>query len=239
MLVQGPKSLIIEGNIGAGKSTFLKLVGKFLDTDVVFEPHDHWQDIEGENLLDKFYKDTKRWAYTFQTYAFITRVLAQEKSTKNSKKDFQVLERSVFSDRYCFAKNCFEMGTMTKLEWSLYKDWFSWIVEGYTTKPSGFIYLKTDPEICYKRLLKRNRSEEENVPLEYLKMLDQKHNSWLVEKSGEVYFVKDVPVLVLDCDKDFELDKEEQLKHLTAIAQFFGVKFKQQEKEKEFSSLLL
>lgn len=233
------KSLIIEGNIGAGKSTFLKIVGRFLDSDIVFEPHEKWQDVEGENLLDLFYKDTKRWAYTFQTYAFITRVLEQEKNAKNTDKDFQVLERSVYSDRYCFAKNCFEMGTMNKLEWSLYKDWFSWLVEQYTAKPAGFIYLKTDPEICYNRLVKRNRSEESNVPLKYLKLLDQKHNDWLMEKKGVSEFIADVPVLVLDCNKDFEFDVSEQVKHMNSIADFFGVKLKKDYIERETAELSL
>ncbi len=238
MSSQLAKSLIIEGNIGAGKSTFLKIVQRFLDSDIVFEPHTKWQDIGGENLLDKFYKDTKRWAYTFQTYAFITRVLEQEKNARETKKEFQVLERSVYSDRYCFAKNCFEMGTMTQMEWSLYKDWFAWLVEQYTAKPTGFIYLKTDPDICYNRLVKRSRSEEADVPLEYLTLLDKKHNDWLVKKEGISEFVSDVPVLVLDCNKDFEFDVDEQMKHMNAIADFFGVKIKEGSKEAQLSTSL-
>ena len=52
-----PKSFIVEGNIGAGKSTFLKIIQKHLDVQVVFEPHEKWQKvIDGQNLLDKFYK---------------------------------------------------------------------------------------------------------------------------------------------------------------------------------------
>lgn len=239
MCSQLAKSLIIEGNIGAGKSTFLKLVEKYLDTSVVFEPHTKWQDVGGENLLDKFYKDTSRWAYTFQTYAFVTRVLEQENNARSTSKEFQVLERSVYSDRYCFAKNCYEMGTITPLEWSLYKEWFSWLVEQYTTKPKGFIYLKTDPEICYSRLLKRSRSEEAGVPLEYLNLLDRKHNDWLINKEGISEFVFDVPVLVLDCNKDFEFDVNEQIKHMNTIAKFFGVKFKEIKKESEFNAISL
>ena len=62
------KVLILEGNIGAGKSTFLKILKNNLNVDIIFEPTDKWQDVENEgNILDLFYKDTKRWAYTFQT----------------------------------------------------------------------------------------------------------------------------------------------------------------------------
>src|SRR3990167_2260813 len=220
-----PKTLILEGNIGAGKSTFLNIINKFLDSEVVYEPHEKWQNVEGENLLDKFYKDTPRWAYTFQTYAFVTRVLEHEKFSRKTEKEFMVLERSVYSDRYCFAKNCFEMGTMSALEWHLYKDWFAWLVEQYTPKPHGFIYLKTDAEVCFNRLVKRNRLEESEIPLEYLKMLNNKHNDWLIEKRDVSDYLKDVPVLTLECNKDFEFDTNEQYNHLNAIKEFFGVNF--------------
>jgi len=77
---------VIEGNIGAGKSTFLRLLDQRLQIDPVFEPHDKWQNVgDGENLLEKFYTDIRRWAYTFQTYAFVTRVLEQERQVHNCK----------------------------------------------------------------------------------------------------------------------------------------------------------
>ena len=49
-------SIIVEGNIGAGKSTFLKMVNDYLDLQIVYEPHEQWQDVGGENVLDHFYK---------------------------------------------------------------------------------------------------------------------------------------------------------------------------------------
>ena len=223
----GFKSLIVEGNIGAGKSTFLKIMAQYLDINPVFEPHEKWQQIgsaKGENLLDKFYKDTQRWAYTFQTYAFVSRVVEQEANMKKYPNKANVMERSVYSDRYCFAKNCFEMGLITDLEWELYKQWFAWLVENYTVKPNGFIYLQLDPEISYSRLLKRSRKEEVGVSLDYLKKLHQKHEEWLTDKKEIEDYLKDVPVLVLKCNKDFENDVAEQVKHANQIADFFNIK---------------
>ena len=219
--------LVIEGNIGAGKSTFLRLLNEHLSIDPVFEPHDKWQNIgDGENLLEKFYTDIRRWAYTFQTYAFVTRVLEQEKQVKDCNTGVQVLERSVYSDRYCFAKNCYEMGVMQPLEWQLYRDWFNWLVEGYTTKPTGFIYLKTDPEVCYNRLKKRNRHEEAAVPLDYLKRLNEKHEDWLIKRTEVADYLQDVPVVTLECNRDFEQDSDELAKHLAQIVDQFGIEYK-------------
>ncbi len=217
--------VIVEGNIGAGKSTFLKIIGSRLNAQLVYEPIHQWQNIAGENLLEHFYKDAKRWGYTFQTYAFITRIMAQLEHSARNNYPLQILERSVYSDRYCFAKNCFELGFMNALEWKLYQEWFAWLVENYAPKPDAFIYLKTDPEVCYERLLKRNRSEESAVSLDYLKLVHDKHQEWLVYKQGVTPQISKVPVLALECNEDFESSKNVQDLHMNQILEFVTIQF--------------
>ncbi|KKP35336.1 MAG: hypothetical protein UR26_C0006G0020 [candidate division TM6 bacterium GW2011_GWF2_32_72] len=214
--------LIVEGNVGAGKSTFLKILQKYFAVQTVFEPLYRWQHVVGdENLLDKFYKDTTRWAYTFQSYAFITRVLEQKINAEKNTTPVQILERSVYTDRYCFAKNCFEMGTISPLEWELYQEWFSWLVDNYTTKPDGFIYLQTDPQVCFDRMKNRNRTEENAIPLDYIQKLHNKHEEWLIKKNGVVPYIANTPVLVLECNEDFENNIVQQQLHVEKIAKFF------------------
>jgi len=181
----------------------------------------YWNDVEGKaHPYSSFYKDIPRWAYTFQSYAFITRIIEQMEKAKHNEHGVQVLERSVYSDRYCFAKNCFEQGTMSALEWKLYQEWFEWLIVNYAPKPTGFIYLKTDPEVCFKRLNKRGREEEAGVPLEYLQSLHDKHEAWLLNKHEVASYLHDVPVLIIDCNQEFENDKEQMQKHKNAILAF-------------------
>lgn len=79
----GRITLAVEGNIGAGKSTFLNLMSdgslELQDiVEVVPEPVEEWQAVtSGDhpiNLLDRFYKDPQRYAYTFQHYVLLTRM---------------------------------------------------------------------------------------------------------------------------------------------------------------------
>lgn len=225
MQMRNQKYFVVEGNIGSGKSTFLKVINTFLNAQVVYEPHTKWQNVGGENLLEHFYKDTKRWGYTFQTYAFITRILEREKAALVNSHPFQILERSVYSDRYCFAQNCYEMGLMTSLEWSLYQEWFTWLVDAYTVKPSGFIYLQTDPSVCYQRLVKRNRHEELGVTSDYLQLLHDKHERWLIEKQGVTEYIRETPVLVIPCNEEFETDRDMQKAHMAKIIDFLEIQY--------------
>lgn len=217
--------LIVEGNIGAGKSTFLKIIGKALNAQIVCEPVHKWQNVSGENLLERFYTETQRWAYSFQTYAFVTRVTAQEEHARVNDKPMQVLERSVYSDRYCFAQNCFELGYINKLEWELYCDWFSWLVEQYTPRPDAFIYLQTDPKVCHKRLLKRSRTEEVSVGMDYLHLLHRKHEDWLIHRKDISPRLRETSVIVLPCNEDFENNPEIQRAHIAAITEFLNAKY--------------
>ncbi len=218
----GISSFIIEGNIGAGKSTFLRLIQSRVNAQIVYEPCAQWQNVagSGHNLLEKFYNDTPRWAYTFQTFAFVSRLVEQSKQMVYNTSGLQILERSVFSDRYCFAHNAHAAGLMSDLEWTLYKEWFNWLVDQYVPHPTGFIYLQTDPEVCFERLKKRGRSEESVVALEYLQSLHACHEKWLIEKQDIAHYLHDVPVLVLDCNPEFEMDPERLAKHDKAIAEF-------------------
>lgn len=213
---------VVEGNIGAGKSTFLKKMGSMLQAQVVYEPVKTWQNVGGENLLDAYYKDGARWAYTFQTYAILSRIIALEEHAQQNDKLFQLAERSVYSDQFCFAKNLHEAGVISNLEWNLYITWFSWLTEKHIEQPAGFIYLRTDPRICLERLIKRSRSEEKSVTLDYLTLVHEKHEQWFIHKKGVAHAAQAIPTLVINCDEDFEENSALQQKLAQQVATFIG-----------------
>jgi deoxyadenosine/deoxycytidine kinase len=77
-MLEKPKFISIEGNIGSGKSTILKVIREnFPELAILDEPLSDWQNV-GEkkniNLLELYYKDQARWGFTFQIYAFMSRL---------------------------------------------------------------------------------------------------------------------------------------------------------------------
>jgi len=211
---------ILEGNIGAGKSTFLKLLAQNMpDISVGFEPLHNWQSkVHGQSLLSNFYEKPQRWAYSLETFAMICRVFEHLKD-QECENDI-IIERSIYSGHYVFAMNGYEQGFMSDIEWHIYNQWFNALVSTKCKTPQGFIYLRVDPEIAYKRIKKRNRLAEKKITLAYLKQIHGCHEKFLIEKAGILPDLKPVPVLILDCNEDFEGKPIVLEKHLSLVREF-------------------
>ena len=201
---------IIEGNIGAGKSTFLKLIKFYIqEAQVSFEPLENWNSkIQGESLLENFYKNPQRWAYTLETVTMIAR-LKEHLENQKQNNPFIVMERSIYSGRYCFAYNDYLNGFLSDFEWQIYLELFDLLTKNIIKPPKGFIYLKVDPKIALQRINQRNRRGE-TIPLEYLEQINERHEEFLIKKINVIDQIKNVPVLVIDCDQSFETDVDYQ-----------------------------
>ena len=60
------------------------------------------------------------------------------------------MERSVYSDRNVFAKNCYEKGLINDIEWKTYLNWFEWLSKKVSVNGDAYIYLRTSPEKSYE-----------------------------------------------------------------------------------------
>jgi len=177
--------IFVEGNIGSGKTKFLSQIEKYYgdDCQVIYEPLDTWtslKDENGTNILDHFYKDAKKYAYTFQNVAFMSKIKKLEEIDYTKKYVF--IERSIWSDKNVFAKNCALSKLINSIEYQVYLIWFDWI-ESVCRKPQGpnhFLYLRCSPETSFARVNKRGRVEESSIPLEYLAEIHKRHDDWLI-----------------------------------------------------------
>lgn len=190
---------------------------------------DKWQNVgDGKvNLLMEFYRNpevgdaafplattssiilphfAKRYAYTFQNYVFLTRMVqvsgwptvvtlsslippllccptanrSLQERESYSKSMCRLLERSVFSDRMVFVRAVHKSKFLSDTELAIYDSWFEPVLHTLPTLvPSGFIYLRAQPETCHRRMQRRNRNEETSVQIEYLRDLHQNHEDWL------------------------------------------------------------
>ncbi len=183
-----PLIITLDGNIGAGKSTLLEAIQRYLPSVVVIpEPVGEWLTMtneHGESLLKLFYKDKRRWAYTFQNAAILTRLLDTQRILKEwkptpGKLPIIITERSVLTDRHVFADMLHNDGILDDLEWKLYLRWYEAYAKDLPI--GGIIHLNTSAGTSSDRIKIRAREGEESIELAYLEQLDTQHAKWVSE----------------------------------------------------------
>jgi deoxyadenosine/deoxycytidine kinase len=179
----------VEGNIGSGKSTFMNLLKENLKhvngIPVVFveEPVDEWVSIQsedGKSMIELFYADKGKYAFSFQIMAYISRLKCLQDTIQKYPDCILISERSLLADYHVFAKMLYEDDLISHENFQIYCKWFHYFSQ--SCEADGIIYLKTDPEVCYQRCITRNRKGEEEIPLEYLTCCSNKHDEWLNEE---------------------------------------------------------
>jgi len=157
--------ITIDGNIGSGKSTLLNYIHKNNKIAIDLEPVENW-----ELHLKKLYdNDNKSSSYNFQIKVWLDRCWVQEKSNNI----LMLMERSPYFIKNVFVENAKNEKSITSDEYdtlqSLYKK------TDILWEPSGYIYLRSDPEKCYERCIKRGRESEINITLEYITDIHNLH----------------------------------------------------------------
>lgn len=185
----------VEGNIGSGKSTLIKYMKEKLNEidniPIMYlpEPVHLWESIkseDGKNMIEKFYENQERYSFSFQMMAYISRLKIFKDAIVENPDAIIITERCLLTDYNIFAKMLYESNKMLKEEYEIYKKWFEYFNE---IKISQFIYIKTDPEVSYDRCVKRNRSGENNISLEYLQTCNKMHEDWFQNENKNLYII--------------------------------------------------
>lgn len=235
----------IEGNIGSGKSTLCGMLNSYfnhvnksqhhIQYHFIEEPVKEWENIKdntnnNKNILELFYENQNKYAFVFQTTAYITRlqtikkvidtILVERNNAlqidklqiyKKHVKHILITERSLQTDKNIFAQMLYDDGKLNEIEWQSYNYWFDTFVGDYGS--SKIIYVETDPEISYKRTKKRNRQGEESIPVDYLKRCHSYHTKWIssLERENVYYF---------DSSREIDTDKKVSFKYMENVLNF-------------------
>uniref|UniRef100_A0A6C0DR16 Deoxynucleoside kinase domain-containing protein n=1 Tax=viral metagenome TaxID=1070528 RepID=A0A6C0DR16_9ZZZZ len=174
----------IEGNIGSGKSTLLENLKDHYkyNPNVIFlqEPVDEWESIkdsEGTTMLQKFYQDQAKYSFPFQMMAYISRLALLKKCCEEHPNATIITERSLYTDKYVFAKMLFDGGFIEDVNYQIYKRWFDTFANEFPIH--GIIYVNTNYEICNERIKLRSRTGESNIPIEYLQNCGKYHDDMM------------------------------------------------------------
>jgi deoxyadenosine/deoxycytidine kinase len=142
--------IVIDGNIGSGKSTQIELLHK-AGFKTKREPIEQWP-------LDLFYKDPSRWAFLLQMAIL---------KTYTDPDDDCIYERCMQSSKHVFWLHLVMSNLVTAAEIKEYDFWYrkvSW-------RPDVKIYLHSSPAECYKRIQARGQTGDSGVKFEYIEKI--------------------------------------------------------------------
>jgi len=218
------KIISIEGNIGSGKSTLLaNLREHFKDNiNILFlkEPVDEWETIRDANnvtMLEKFYADQEKYSFPFQMMAYISRLAILKEAIKINPGAIIITERSLYTDKMVFAKMLFDSGKIELVNYKIYLKWFDTFACDFPI--NKFIYVNALPEVCHGRIMKRSRSGESNIPLEYLSSCHDYHTHMLeINEPHSICNQK----LVLDGNVDIYTNKNQLDDWIDQITEFIN-----------------
>ncbi|MDT0649742.1 2-amino-4-hydroxy-6-hydroxymethyldihydropteridine diphosphokinase [Autumnicola edwardsiae] len=192
--------IAVEGNIGAGKTSFSTMISQDFNAKLILER------FKDNPFLPKFYEDKERYAFSLEMSFLADRYqqLADDISQYDLFKDFVISDYDVFKS-LIFAKI-----TLQEDEYSLYNKLFH-LMYKELVKPELYIYLYQNTDRLLENIKKRGRDYEQNIQPEYLLEINKSYLSFIKSQTGMKVQIIDIS------DKDFVNNRKDYLTLLDEI----------------------
>lgn len=187
------KTLIIEGNIGCGKSTMLEIFGNKPDVEAVPEQVERWTNWNGRNMLQAMYDDPIKYGEEFQNIVIKTMV---ENHLKQTTKRIKLQERSLFSTEACFIKNSYQDKVFTRNQFQSLSEKCQNLRKDLQISADCILYMRISPEVALHRIKARGRDGEENISLDLLTKLHILHEEYIMSQK--------IPVAIVDANRSLD-----------------------------------
>ena len=173
--------VVIEGNIGAGKTTLATRIADEFNARLILE---HFAD---NPFLPKFYKEPDKYSFPLELSFLASRYrqLKEEIVVQDLFKSFTV------ADYYFMKSLVFASSTLTGDEYNLYRQIF-YIIYGSLPKPDIYIYLHLSPERLLKNIKKRGRNYETYITKEYLQTIQESYFAFFKQNPENRYLIIDI-----------------------------------------------
>lgn len=192
--------VVIEGNIGAGKTTLASMIASQFNARLILEQ------FADNPFLPKFYSDPAKYAFPLELSFMASRYkqMYGESGTKDLFTSFTI------ADYYFMKSLVFASSTLKDDEFNLYRQIF-YIIFSSLQKPDIYVYLHVDPEKLLDNIRKRGREYEKHITKEYLCKIQDSYFTFFKQNPGNRYLVIDINGI------DFVADGEQYSKIIGTI----------------------
>jgi len=173
--------IVIEGNIGAGKTTLAKMLAQKYNANLILE------EFLSNPFLPKFYENPDKFGFHVEL-AFLADRYKQVHSEIHSP---EIFKSFTVADYYFMKSLIFATITLRKDELSLFKKLFE-IIYQTLPKPDLFVYLHCELPELKENIRKRGRSFEQSIPNSYLKDLEKGYFAFMKTQQDFRFAVIDI-----------------------------------------------
>lgn len=194
MLAEKYRFIVVEGPIGAGKTTLARLLSERMHTRLLLE------DASANPFLAKFYQDPERHALPTQLFFLFQRAEQMRNLAQND-----LFQHGTVTDFLLDKDPLFARLNLSDDEFRLYREIYRHL-EPQALKPDLVIYLQTPVEALMERIVQRNIGYEQTISLNYLTRLTEGYSQFF-------HHYEAAPLLIVNSEnfnfsgepKDFEL----------------------------------
>lgn len=209
-LLDTAKYIVVEGPIGAGKTSLARRLSEHLDAALFLEQ------AQDNPFLARFYHNPARWALATQI-AFLHQRVDQFATFPESPPD-----RRVVSDFLMEKDPLFAELNLPSDELALYQRVFAAVRPPSRPTPDLVIYLQARPETLITRVHQRGLDAERPITESYLQRVSERYATFFYDYDAAPLFIVDAEVLnPIDHEDDFDMLLE-RLRNMRGYREFFG-----------------
>jgi deoxyguanosine kinase len=172
--------LVIEGNIGAGKTTLAKMLSEDLNSKLILE------EFTDNPFLPKFYNEPVRFSFPLE----LSFLAERYNQLKTDLADRDLFCNMTIADYYFMKSLIFAQNTLAPDEYNLYRRLFDIIYEKLP-KPDLYLYLHLPVELLLQNIKKRGREYEQMIEPGYLNIIQRGYFNFFAQQN-------DFPIIVID-----------------------------------------
>lgn len=188
--------LVIEGNIGAGKTSLSQMISKDYNAKLVLEQ------FADNPFLPKFYQEPDKYSFPLEMSFLAERYNQLNRELQN----FDLFSSFTVSDYYFMKSLIFAQNTLQTDEYKLYQQFFK-IIYDKMPKPDLYVYLHLDVANLLKNIESRGREFEQQIDPGYLEKIGQGYFNFFKQQG-------DFPIAIIDTNNIDFVNNEKDYKIL-------------------------
>jgi deoxyadenosine/deoxycytidine kinase len=168
--------ICIEGNLGAGKTTFAQAIAQQLDSHLILETFENNPFLQGLYNNELGSKLPAELFFLMERYDQLT-------------SDLFSIHQIIVADYILDKSSLFSQINLSEFEWKLFERIFN-RVKNETPAPNALIFIDETPEEALRNIRNRGREIENAVHIEYLRKVHHAYEGYVNSKNHSFPILK-------------------------------------------------